>query len=155
MQQELTTIIRRSCLTDKVVWLYRGHGTKRYIDKEYCVACRRERERIKRWSRTMTRRRKRINDLLSTLTAELPIMGTLSAEQRQAIRELQSIATQDLLPDRAFYEHFLESRRQRKKACKWRQHNRELEARWQAEHDGMTYGQWRRQQRQDKKSRIS
>ena len=125
MQKELNTIIRRSCLTGKAVWLYRGHGTKRHADKTYCEACRLESKRIHRWCETKARRQKRITGFLNYLTSCLPILCTLTAEQRNAIRELQAIAAQEIRPDRAFYEHFKEIRRRRKEAGKWRQRNRQ------------------------------
>lgn len=144
-QKPLLTILRRSCLTNKAVWLYRGHGTRRYAAVIYCHACSQEEERQYQWGKLMAQRQSYIIHQISELLAGQPL-SMLTQEQQSAVHEMQSIAMQTPQPDTAFYEHFQEMRRRRKEASEWRRRDREQDKRWQSEHGGLTYGLWRRKQ---------
>ena len=119
------TIIRKSCLTGKAVWIYRG-PSKNAARCLYYRVCKREMARIKHWSERVERRRSNIARFLSDCLAELPINAELTEQQTDAARQIQYLEKMELECHRDFYEHILEERRKRKKrknACRPRRKN--------------------------------
>ena len=106
------TIIRKSCLNGKAVWIYRG-PSKAAARIAYYRVCRREIDRIKHWSERMARRRSNIARFLSACMAQLPINAELTDQQNDAARQLHSIEKTDPECHRDFYEHILDERRRK------------------------------------------
>lgn len=101
--------IRYSCVTGEAVWIYCGASNE---------ACRRayyrtvllERRRRQQWPGIIRRRTSGITRLLQECLATLPILGTLTAGQREAIKTIRQMI--DHLP--AFCSPFLEHDRERR-----------------------------------------
>lgn len=77
-----------SCVTGQAVWVYQGQS-REGMRKAYQRARRHEVTLERRWSRLMERRRSSILFLLNECMAAIPILGTLTKAQREAIRTLQ------------------------------------------------------------------
>lgn len=106
-------IIRKSCLTGKIVWIYSGVSRKAgYV--AYHRACEAEIKRTRKYAETSEQRKRRILKMLNDCLAEIPITVPLTKEQTEAARELRSIAKEDIACHREFYEHIIEERRRRK-----------------------------------------
>lgn len=118
--------IRRSCITGRVVWVYRGF-TKAAANVAYWRACKKEIERVRHWADTMARQRAEITNMLTACLANLPIDAEMTPEQKQAARELQAMAKMDIPCDREFYDHIMEERRRRKEDREIRRKMRERE----------------------------
>lgn len=110
--KHLVTIIRRSCLTDKVVWIYRGpsHAAAR---RAYYRARFKEIERVRHWAEATNRRRSNINALINSFLAELPITTVLTDEQKEILYKIRKISNQDIRCDTEFYEHIRAVERQK------------------------------------------
>lgn len=106
------TVILRSCLTGKVVWIYRG-PSRAAARKAYWRACRKELERVRNWGERMARRAASIRRLLTDCMADKPIDAELTPEQQQAARELQNIGRKPQDCHLEFYDHIVEERRRR------------------------------------------
>ena len=117
-------IMRRSCLTGKVVWLYTGptRGAGRIA---YYRACRAELRYAQRFSDAADRRRANIMRLLNECLAELPITETLTREQTEAARRLRALAEEQPAYQRDFLEHVVEERKRRKEDKEIRRKSRE------------------------------
>lgn len=102
--KHLVTVIRRSCLTDKIVWIYRGQSEIAAM-RAYYRARSHELERVNRWQELNNRRRSNINTLIDCSLAELPITTVLTPEQKDTLRQIQKICNQDINCDMEFYEH--------------------------------------------------
>ena len=102
-------VIRKSCLTGKVVWVYRG--TRGAARTAYWRACKREVERVQRWGETAAQRRARIMQLLNECIADVPITSDMPPGQEAAVRQLLRLSKEDIACHREFYEHILEERR--------------------------------------------
>lgn len=106
------TVIRRSCLTGKVVWIYRG--TSRAAARvAYLRACRKEVDRVRSWKEWVRLRKATVLRILSECTASLSIDAVLTPEQTEAARKLQAIGKKDVECDTDFYDHIMEERRRR------------------------------------------
>lgn len=105
-------IIRKSCLTGKAVWIYRG-PSKQASWKAYWRACCREEERVRNWPQTAARRKENILRLLSDCMSGLPLTGELPPEKEAAARQLLAISKKGIPCRSEFYEHFMEERRRR------------------------------------------
>ena len=117
-------VIRRSCLTGKVVWLYRG-PSKSAAHVAYHRACKAEIQRVRHWGETAAKRRSNIMRLLNECLDEIPITATLTPQQIEWSRMLRSISKEDIACHREFYDHIIEERRRRDEANKIRQQMRE------------------------------
>lgn len=106
-------VIRRSCLTGKVVWVYKGPN-KRAANTAYCRACKREVERVRHWGETAAERRANILRVLNDYLADIPLNAKLSPEQKAAVKKLQQLSKEDIACHREFYEHIMEERRRRR-----------------------------------------
>lgn len=117
-------VIRRSCLTGKVVWVYCG-TSKRGADTAYWRACRAEVTRVRRWGEKAAERRSRIMAILNAALADLNITATLTPEQKAAAKKLSALSREDIACHREFYEHVIEERRRRAEDHVVRQQMRE------------------------------
>lgn len=129
-RRHLVTIIKRSCLTGKVVWIYRG-ASRNAGRHAYWKACKKELEKVKQWAERMADRKRRLTLMLGSSdsssssgngssgkasangTSGNMFGGELTDEQRKAARELVRMAKQEPPPDLEFYNHIVEERRRR------------------------------------------
>lgn len=118
------TIIRRSCLTDKVVWIYRG-PSEIAAKRAYYRARSKELERVRRWQEITDRRRSNINALINYTLADLPITAVLTQEQKETLRQMQKISNQNIKCDTEFYDHIRALEEQKKADCDIRRKMRE------------------------------
>ncbi|MBQ9646123.1 MAG: hypothetical protein IJV24_07190 [Prevotella sp.] len=130
-KQNPITIIRRSCTTGQVVWIYQG-PTKKAANQAYRRARLKEQSRVRWWGKRMARRAANIKAFLDELIAALPIVGDLTPAQRQAIRTLQTIADSPPPCDTAFHNHCRTERRRRQRDKEIRRKMREREQQEQA-----------------------
>lgn len=109
----IVTVIRYSCITGKAVWLYRGQSHEG-ARKAYQRAAKKEQTRARwAWGRMVSERQKNIKHLLDECLAAMPIMGDMTKEQRDAVKQLKNAAEQ--VPERYsdFYRHLAGERRRR------------------------------------------
>lgn len=139
-RRHLVTIIKRSCITNKVVWIYRG-ASREAGRHAYWKACKKELEKVKQWAERMADRKRRLTLMLgSSDSSSLPgnkasgkgssanmFGGELTDEQRKAARELVRMAKQEPPPDMEFYNHIVEERRRRQQDKDIRRKMRERE----------------------------
>ena len=117
------TVILRSCLTGKVVWIYQG-PSKDAARKAYKRACDRELERVRNWGQTAAARKGAILSLLARLTEPLSVTGPMTPEQQAAARRIASIAEKGMPCHTEFYDHIVESRRRRTDAHRNRSYDK-------------------------------
>lgn len=120
------TIILKSCLTGKAVWIYRG-PSRTAAQKAYCRACHKEVERVRRWTEEAERRKSNIMRVLTELTAGMPATAELPPEKRQLAKQLLSLSEKTIPAGSAFYEHIMEERRRREADRQIRRQMRERE----------------------------
>lgn len=119
-------VIRKSCLTGKIVWVYYGLNKKAaYV--AYCRACKLEIKKQNNWEETSEKRKRRILKLLNDCLAEIPITTPLTKEQTEMARELRTIAEEDIACHREFYNHIMEERKRRTEDRKIREEMRKRE----------------------------
>lgn len=106
-------MLRKSCLTGRVVWLCQGKSWAAGM-QAYQRARQREVERVKRWGVTVKRRMANIRRLLNDCTSGIPITATPTTEQKAAIRLLETMSKESVACHRDFYEHVVATRRRRK-----------------------------------------
>lgn len=111
-RSKLVIVVRKSCITGKVVWLYRGKS-RAAARTAYWRACREEVRRVHHWSETTAERKANIITLLNACLADLDITDRLTPQQVVAARQLRSLSKEDIASHREFYEHILEERRRR------------------------------------------
>lgn len=116
------TVIKRSGMTGRAVWLYQG-SSKEGARKAYERVRRKESTRVRWWKKRMQRRAKNIFSFLDKLLAALPMMGGIPSEKRQAIRDLQRLADNPPPCDTGLYNQLQQERR------KWKKKNKELQRR--------------------------
>ena len=120
MKKGLVTVIKRSCITGKIVWIYRG-PSENAARIAYYRARNREIERVKHWDETCKKRADSIMRLLSNCMAKLPINAQLTKEQEEAARELKAAAEMPMPCHTEFYEHIIEEARRANEASgRWR-----------------------------------
>lgn len=112
-------IIRKSCLTGKVVWIYIG-PSRAAGHFAYWWSRRKEEQRIRQWGERMSMRRANILRLLNACMEAFPTGTALTPEQNEAARQLLSISKKDAVCDMEFYNHFQEERRRRNAMLKRR-----------------------------------
>jgi len=113
--------IVRSCLTGKVVWIYRGSSSDG-ARQAYWRACKAEVKRVRMWMQKVNERRRSIRRFISECTASLPLTAEMTQEQKDAVRELQRIENEDYPCHREFYDHIIEETRRRNEAsARWRE----------------------------------
>jgi hypothetical protein len=108
-----------SCVTGQAVWFYQGQSRKAML-RAYQRVRRREIALERRWPRMVERRRTSILFLLNECMAEIPILGKLTKEQREAAKTLQYLADNQPKYYTEFYNHIRAERRRRdKKSSRW------------------------------------
>lgn len=122
-----------SSVTGQAIWIYRGQS-REGMRRKYYRTVESERRRQRQWPKLQQARQANICLLLSECMAALPILGTLTKAQREAIKTLQQMA--DDMPEfcSPFLDHdrerrhqnYLEKRRRHYwKDTDFRQHERE------------------------------
>lgn len=117
--------IRRSCTTGQAIWLHRG--TRASISRAYYRTCKKESARVRWWCNRLKRRQQNIRLVLDELVGSLPILGTMTKQQRKALRELRSIEVEPVACDTAFHSNFLTERRRREQYREQMRRQRERE----------------------------
>jgi len=122
-----------SCVTGQAVWLYQGQS-REGMKRKYYRMVEIERKRRRQWPKLQQVRQTNIRYLLDECMAALPILGTLTKAQREAIRMLQQMTGKSPEFCSPFLDHDrerrhqnnLEKRRRRYwKDADFRQHERE------------------------------
>lgn len=147
-RRHLVTIIKRSCITNKVVWIYRG-ASRNAGRLAYWRACKKELEKMKQWAERMADRKRRLTMVLGMSESSLSGSkssgnrsgGELTDEQRKAARELFRMSKQEPPPDMEFYNHIVEERRRRQQDKNIRREMREREQKATAESKDSTTGE--------------
>ena len=121
------TVIVKSCLTGKAVWIYQG-PSKEACRRAYGRACKRELEFVRHWEERVERRRAHLRKLLADCTASLPVTGEIPPEKRAAAKVLADMAEERQECYTGFYDHILEERRRREEDRRIRQAMRERDA---------------------------
>ena len=125
--QKLVTIIKRSCITGKVVWIYRG-VSREAARIAYWRACKKELEKMKHWAEQMADRKRMVGavmGMLSCSSSSSVFDDHMTDEQRQAARELAKLRKEEPAMYTGFYEHIMEERRQRRRDSEIRREMRE------------------------------
>ena len=108
-------IVKRSCLTDRIVWVY--HGTsEEAARKAYWRACKKEVFRIRNWMNKMIRRRNRLLSIIThgdNSSASSSAFKLTPPEKRKSARKIIQLAKEEPQPDREFYDHIIEESRRR------------------------------------------
>lgn len=122
-----------SRVTGQAVWVYQGQS-KEGMKRKYYRTVESERKRRRQWPKLQQARQTNIRQLLSECMAAMPILGTLTKAQREAIRTLQHMIDNPpefcsplLDHDRERrHQNYLEKRRRHYwKDADFRQHERE------------------------------
>ena len=112
--KKLSTFIKRSRTTGRIVWIYQA-PTKEAARQAFHRIRRRENTRVRWWKNRVTRRAKDIQGYLQRLVDALPILGDITQEQRQAIRDIQHLADQPPKCDTGLYNHLRSEYKRRKR----------------------------------------
>jgi hypothetical protein len=118
------TIIRKSCITGKAVWIYIGPSVEA-AKRAYYRACQHEIERVRRLSSVMAQRKANIVSLLNKCMESTPFTGRLQRNKKKAARELLGLTEDSTMCDLEFYNHIMEERRRRAADMKIRTEMRE------------------------------
>ena len=106
------TVIIRSCITGRAVWIYRG--TSKHASRcAYWHACKHEMDCVRHWNEAVARRKANIQRLLSDCMADMAITDVMTPEQKTAARQLASYSEKEAGFSREFYDHIIEERRRR------------------------------------------
>lgn len=117
-KQHKVTMIRRSCITGKVIWIYRGKSRNAGY-QAYHKAVKHELERVKHWPEYVAERRARILKFLNDCLAALPINAELTPKQKAAVRTLKKIADEPQELDLDFYNHIMAEKERRPEVNKF------------------------------------
>lgn len=85
------TVIHYSCVTGHAVWIYQG-TSKDAAYRQYYRVVQAERKRMRQWRSWQRKWSGNIIRLMDECIASLPIVGTLTRAQRDAIRKLRAMA---------------------------------------------------------------
>lgn len=111
-KKQILKILKRSCITNKIVWL--GHERSYKAGWEtYKNACKREKERIRNWSKMVELRKSNIMRMLSDCLSGMSITDELTPEKRQLANQMVAMTETDTTCDRDFYDHILQSKKKR------------------------------------------
>lgn len=105
------TVLRRSCLTGNVVWMF--HGLKHRVYDAYRYACIREANYQRMWPERWSQRRTNILRFLSACLANFQMTEALPIQLEDAARTLRNISDEHIAVDRSFYDHILADRERR------------------------------------------
>lgn len=126
-KSKLVRIIKRSCLTGKVVWIYHGHSHEAGR-KAYARACKKEVRRIRQWTARMAARKKTLMRLLGLGDSRSSgIYDGMTPEQKAAAKEIIKMGKQPPPQSRDFYDHIVEeSKRRNWKSERWRENRTKM-----------------------------
>lgn len=113
-QDNLITVIRRSCLTGNAVWVYRGPSANAARMK-YWRAANKEVERVRNWSSHVSVRTANIIRLQTECMNQLPINAEIPPSKSAAAKRLQAMAKLKESCYLEFFNHIMEERRRKKK----------------------------------------
>lgn len=121
-RRDIVTVIRKSCITGKAVWIYQGPSSKA-ASLAYWRACKKEIHRVRHlWGLMVSRRGRNIARLLAECTERIPLTAEMTPEQREAARELQQMEKRETTCYRDFYNHIVEeSKRKNEASRRWRE----------------------------------
>lgn len=128
-KSKLVHVIKRSCLTGKVIWIYHGHSHSG-ARQAYLKACKKEIQRIRQWALKMQERRRAIMRLLTD--GESSFSGNLfndcmTPEQRAAAKEILAMSKNEPPQDREFYDHIVEEAKRRNwKSERWSENRKKM-----------------------------
>lgn len=122
-RKKIVRIIKRSCLTGRVVWIYHGrsHEAGR---KAYRKAVKREVHRIRQWTYRMAERRRKLMRMLGLgdSSSSSTIYDGMTPEQRAAAKEIVKMGKQPPPGDREFYDHIVaEARHRNWQSSRWQE----------------------------------
>jgi hypothetical protein len=120
------TVIRRSCITGKALWIYQG-PSKNAAKVAYHRAVKKEIERVKNYKKELEARKAAVLRILNNCMAALPIGTELTPRQKAAAKTLLAISNEKVPCYMEFYDHIMESRRRREEDRRIRQQMRERE----------------------------
>ena len=127
-KSKLIHVIKRSCITGKVVWIYHGHSHEgaRWA---YWQACKKEVKRVRQWAARMDERRRQLMRLLTggDSSSSGTVLDEMTPEQREAAKEILSLSKQEPPQDREFYDHIVEEARRRNwKSNRWSENRKKM-----------------------------
>lgn len=121
-RRNLLTFVRRSCITGKIVWVYRGISHAAAMEA-YKRARKKEIRRVRMWMQEVNKRRRGIGQFIAKCTESMPLTAEMTPEQMEAARELQRMEKDEYPCHREFYEHIVEeARRRNEQSRRWRDH---------------------------------
>lgn len=134
-------VVKRSCLTGKIVWIYRGSSYEG-ARLAYWRACKHEVRRVRSWASRMAERRRQLMRLLTgsdSSSSSSILARKMTPEQRKAAREIIQMGKQPPPRDSAFYDHIVEEARRRNwRSNRWKD-NREKMFRYGKTHTPCEY----------------
>ncbi len=108
-------VVKRSCLTGRIVWMY--HGTsEEAARKAYWRACKKEVWHIRNWTKRNSRRRRLLLNIVmrSGISSESSTsFKQMNPEKRKLVRKIIQLANGAPTPDRGFYNHIIEEAKRR------------------------------------------
>lgn len=115
-RKKTVTIVKRSCITGKIIWVYRG-ASSNGAHVAYWRACKKEVRRVRQRKAIMNERRRRLMKLLAisdSSSTDSSIFGACrTPEQVKAIKSIIQMWKQEPSQDRNFYDHLIEEARRR------------------------------------------
>lgn len=140
-KRKMITIVKHSCLTGKIVWVYRGRSSDG-ARIAYWRACRKEVRRVRQMMIREAERKKQLLRLLAndgSASSSFSIRADMSQEQRKAVREIVKLCKKQLSHGGEFYEHIIEEARRRNwQSNRWKS-NREKLFRYGKTHTACDY----------------
>lgn len=112
MRKRNFTVIKRSCITGEVVWIYQGTSKATSL-LAYWRACRNEVENERHRHEREAERRSAILRMMNDCMAGIPINAELTPRQKKAVQRMKQIMNDMPSKPSAFYEHIMEERRRR------------------------------------------
>ena len=116
-------IIKRSCLTGRVVWIYHGRSQEA-ARKAYWRACKKEVRRVRQWTARIAARQKILMQMLGlgdSSSSSSGIYEGMTPEKKAAAREIVRMGKQPPPQGREFYDHIVEeSKRRNWRSKRWK-----------------------------------
>lgn len=108
-------VVRRSCLTGRIVWAY--HGTSEdAARKAYWRACKKEIWRVRNWMKRMHRRRRLLLSIVTRSdsgSVSSTVFKQMTPEKQKCARKIMQIVKDEPQADREFYDHIVEEAKRR------------------------------------------
>jgi len=125
-QSARVIVIRRSCVTGKPVWIYRGKSES-HARIAYWKACKKEITLEKNWPNVVAARAAEIQRLIDRCMEAVRRKGGMTDRQQAAAKALKKMAESPPAYYSAFYNHIRTERRRRKRDREIRRKMRERE----------------------------